>query len=117
MSYVEDGLAEHIGVVSEFLAVQVDGGEGVDAVEDETQTLVESRGDFRAIEGDAVPPLSILDPGAFLFVTVVERVLDAPSGEKCGVNVAWHGDGDPAFLLETFPENPGPDPLTRREAP
>src|SRR5215211_8361478 len=72
-------------------------------------------GGFRAIEGDAVPPLSILDPGALLFITVVERVFDAPCVEQSPVHVPWHGDGDPTFLLEAFLESPYPDPLTRRE--
>jgi hypothetical protein len=110
---VEDGLMEHIGVPSDLLAVQVDGGEGVEAVEDEAQPLVGLEWFVGSVEAHAIPPLAVLDPDAPIFVTVVERILDAPRLKQSPVDVPWYGDWDPAFLIKAFLESPGPDSLTR----
>jgi hypothetical protein len=112
---VEDGLAEHVGVTSEFFAVQPDGGEGVEAVEDEAQPLAGLERFLGTIEAHAIPPLAVFDPGAPVFVTVVEGILDAPCVEQGPVHIFWYWDGDPTFLIETFLESPGLDPLTRGE--
>src|SRR5829696_2329474 len=113
LTNVEDGLAEHVVVAAKLFAVQVDCGEGVEAVEDEAQPLVGPERFVGTMETHAIPPLAVLDPATFLFVSVVERILDAPCVQQSPVHVPWYGDGDPGLLIEAFLESPGPDPLTR----
>src|SRR5215210_637382 len=98
-SHVEDGLPEHIGVTSDLLAVEPDGGESVEALEDEAQPLVELKRFFGPVKTYAIPPLAILDPGAPVFVTVVEGVLDVACGYERAVDVSWHRHVEPVGVI------------------
>jgi hypothetical protein len=104
ISNVEDGLAEHVGVTSEFLAVQSDGGEGIEALEDEAQPFAGSERFLGTVEGHAVPPLAVFDPGALLFVAVVEGIFNASGGDEGRMNVSGNVRVEPPRMVEILLE-------------
>jgi hypothetical protein len=111
---VEDGFAKHVVVVAQLFAIQPDGGEGVETVEDEAHPLIGGRRVIRAIEGDTVPPLFLLDPGTLLLVAVVERVRYASGRDQGGVHVSWYRDVQPAVIVEVFLEGARGSSVFRR---
>ena len=102
-------------MTTDLFAVEPDRSEGVQPVEDEEQALIGLERFRRAVEGEAVPPLQLFQPGAPLFVAVVEGIFYSSGGHQRPVHVSGHTDVDPIARVEPLCEGVGGDSLTRSE--
>src|SRR5258708_5798227 len=78
--HVKNGLAEHIGRVAQFLAIEPDGREGIQALKNQVETLIslERRRRGRG-KCEAIPPFALTYPGAGQFILVIKGVLNQRS--------------------------------------
>ena len=114
-AHVEDGLPEHIAMTADLFAVEPNRSEGVQPVELEEQPLIGLERVRRAVEREAVPPLPLFQPGAPLYVAVVEGIFYPSGGHQRPVHVSGHGDIDPIAGVEPLRKGADGDALTRSE--
>ncbi len=97
--HVKNGLAEHIGRAAQFLAIEPDGREGIQALKDQLETLIGlerrrlGRGKF-----EAIPPFAVAYPGAGQFILVIKGVLNATRCGQCLVDIARRRNVNPLII-------------------